>query len=591
MTYIVLARKWRPMIFEDVVGQQHVTRTLMNALKNQRIAHSYIFAGPRGIGKTTTARLLAKAVNCEKQPAVNPCNECASCKAITSSHSMDVIEIDGASNRGIDEIRNLRENIRFAPSSSRFKIYIIDEVHMLTKEAFNALLKTLEEPPSHAIFIFATTEIHKVPLTIMSRCQRFDFKRISTTQIREQLQKIVSAENIEIEEDAQLLIARKADGSMRDAESILDQMISYSDGKITVGQLRQSLGLIDQEIYFEFTDLLRQKNTADILKFAGKVVASGHENLDFLHGLQEHFRNYLIVRSLQNSKLLEVADHYRTRYEETATAFEEQDLIHYIYLIQEAEQNIKFSTFPQLSLEMLLLKIVHKPPAAKLEEVLAFIENLKKNSQGIEPAKQPADSAGSEGRKEGHFAKDEVSGLQERTSTQQPAGTAKKPAGIGYSGQFQSLEKTVSGYREIQKPSKAGKKKEIETKLDLDEINKLWPDIVEKVRSQKVALGSFLQEGIPYEMDQDKLTLIYDESAEFHQEHVKNNRRVVEDIIGKQFQINLRLDFRTVNFKTEGIRQQPRTPEEVIQDIKNKEPIIDKIIKVFDLDESGNMKV
>ena len=228
MTYIVLARKWRPMQFEEVVGQEHITRTLKNALQNNRIGHAFIFAGPRGVGKTTTARLLAKTVNCERQPvddrtrrAVNPCNECSSCRSITKGNSLDVIEIDGASNRGIDEIRNLRDNIRFAPASSKYKIYIIDEVHMLTKDAFNALLKTLEEPPSHAIFIFATTEIHKVPLTILSRCQRFDFKRIPTLDIANQLEAIAKSEKIKIDKNSLILIARKSEGSMRDAESRL----------------------------------------------------------------------------------------------------------------------------------------------------------------------------------------------------------------------------------------------------------------------------------------------------------------------------------------------------------------------------------
>ncbi|MDD5437493.1 MAG: DNA polymerase III subunit gamma/tau, partial [Candidatus Omnitrophica bacterium] len=218
MSYIAFARKYRPQTFDDIIGQSHVTTTLKNAISQDRVAHAYLFAGPRGVGKTTAARILAKALNCEKGPTTKPCNTCASCKEITQGSSLDILEIDGASNRGIDEIRNLRDNVKFAPAKGKFKVYIIDEVHMLTPEAFNALLKTLEEPPKHVKFIFATTQAHKVPPTILSRCQRFDFRRIGSAQIVENLKKIVGAEALEINDEALGLIARYSDGGMRDAQ-------------------------------------------------------------------------------------------------------------------------------------------------------------------------------------------------------------------------------------------------------------------------------------------------------------------------------------------------------------------------------------
>jgi DNA polymerase-3 subunit gamma/tau len=261
MTYIVLARRWRPQQFNELIGQEHVSKTLANAIETGRIAHSYIFAGPRGIGKTTTARILAKALNCEKGPTPTPCDACSPCQSIIKGNSLDVLEIDGASNRGIDEIRNLRENIRFTPSQGKYRIYIIDEVHMLTKEAFNALLKTLEEPPKHAIFIFATTEIFRVPATILSRCQRFDFKRIAINTIIDQLQRICAAENIQVEADALLQIAKKADGSMRDAQSILDQIISYSGEQISSAQVSTALGIINRNSF----QVQRERRQRDII--------------------------------------------------------------------------------------------------------------------------------------------------------------------------------------------------------------------------------------------------------------------------------------------------------------------------------------
>jgi len=588
MTYIVLARKWRPMTFEDVIGQDHVTQILMNALKNKRIAHAYIFAGPRGVGKTTTARLLAKAVNCEVQPAVNPCNKCASCKSITDGHSMDVIEIDGASNRGIDEIRNLRENIRFAPASSNYKIYIIDEVHMLTKEAFNALLKTLEEPPSHAIFIFATTEIHKVPLTILSRCQRFDFKRIALKKIQDLLQTIVKAEKIKIEKEALFLISRKADGSMRDAESILDQMISFGSGKLTAEMVRQTLGLIDQEIYFNFTDLLKEHQTEKILEYASQINSTGHDLVDYLHGLQEHFRNILLAKSEETSKIIDASDLYKNRYQEAAKNFDEKDIIHFVQILLNAEPNLKYSTFPELNLEMVLLKIAFKPSSSHLEELIAFIEKVKKKPELIKSEFNAANlhsEVKSAKIKEKVKSYDESGSGGERKSEltpQEKPGVSSQAKGL-----FTGLEKTLSNFKSLGKSQTEISTKKSEKKVTLGEIQAKWEKIVETVRSQKIALGSFLQEGVPFEIENGKVIVVYDQQSSFHQEHVEKNKRVIEEIIKKEFNVPIQIGFKSIDFQKAGIQKQPRTPEEVLSDIKNKEPIIRKIIEVFDLDEKG----
>jgi DNA polymerase-3 subunit gamma/tau len=578
MTYIVLARKWRPMKFEEVIGQDHITQILKNALKNERIAHAYIFAGPRGVGKTTTARLLAKAVNCEKYPVINPCNNCASCKSITQGQNLDVIEIDGASNRGIDEIRNLRENIRFAPAASRYKIYIIDEVHMLTKEAFNALLKTLEEPPPHAIFIFATTEIHKVPLTILSRCQRFDFKRIATLKIQESLKLIADAEKISIEDDALFLIARKSDGSMRDAESILDQMISFGIENLTAQHIRDSLGLIDQEIYFEFTDLMNEKNSGQILQFSKKIFSSGHDLIDFLHGLQEHFRNLLLTAALKDTKQLEVADHLKERYEASAKAFREIDIIHYLHILGEAEQSVKFSFFPELTIEMLLLKLAHKPSHVQLEEILAFLEKIKKNTSSKNNPKADVESAKSRP-------------VYSETPSQPLDHSKKNDNLINENKSSSSSQMNIEGLKNALKSyQKMGEVISIprETpqdniQLNLDEIQRLWGDLINKVKTTKGFLATVLEDGLPYSIEENQLTIAYDKSNAFAQEHIEKNSKVIESMLNSEFKIPLRIRIQSLDFKKLGIEQKPRTDEEILEDLKKKEPVLDELIGRFGL--------
>ncbi len=380
MSYVVIARRWRPQQFQEVIGQEHVSKTLANAIANQRIAHAYIFSGPRGVGKTTTARILAKAVNCEKGPTPTPCNQCPSCESITKGNSLDVMEIDGASNRGIDEIRNLREKIRFAPSMGKYRVYIIDEVHMLTKEAFNALLKTLEEPPEHVIFIFATTEIHRVPPTILSRCQRFDFRRMPIKTIVEHLKRICQEEKIEVEEEALLQIAKKADGSMRDAQSILDQLISFSGNSVTFEDVVQALGVIHQDVYFELTEKIRNADIKGLVLTAHNIFETGYDLNEFLLGLEEHFRNILVVKSTGNTDLVDTSEEYLERYAQLAKEMNENDLIGYLKLIGETINQVKSSQQPQLKFELGLIKLAKMPRAAQIEEILQKIDLLKKKA-------------------------------------------------------------------------------------------------------------------------------------------------------------------------------------------------------------------
>ncbi len=378
--YIVTARKWRPIRFEEVAGQSHVTVTLRNAIASGRLAHAYLFSGPRGVGKTTTARLLAKALNCASPVDNNPDNECESCREITEGRSFDVLEIDGASNRGVEEIRNLRESVRYAPTKGRYKVYIIDEVHMLTKEAFNALLKTLEEPPPSVLFIFATTEMHKVPATIQSRCQRFDFRRISIDQIMANLREIARQEQLAIDDNALLLIARKGDGSLRDAQSLFDQVVSLCGRDITLKQILDALNIVDQEVYFRVTDLLKTRDAQGVLALVQELVSNGQDLRDFVSGLLEHFRNLLVVRATGSAALVETSDVYRKRYQQEADHFSATDLLRYQRFVGGTESSLRYATQPRFKLEADMVQLVLLPGAADVGDLLERLDELKKKA-------------------------------------------------------------------------------------------------------------------------------------------------------------------------------------------------------------------
>lgn len=374
--YQVIARKYRPQDFESVVGQEAVVTTLKNAISSKRLHHAYLFSGARGIGKTSLARIFAKAINCEKGPTVKPCNECSQCKEITQGISLDVQEIDGASNNSVEEVREIRERLKFLPVSGRNKIYIIDEVHMLSTAAFNALLKTLEEPPPHVIFMFATTEVHKIPATILSRCQRFDLRRIPSDQLLEKLKKICGEENVNADSDSLLLITRESGGSLRDAQSLLDQAIAYTDGKLLFEQVSAMLGLADTRYVIELTEAVLKEDPRSALEKVQEIYNRGHDLKQFCLQWLSHWRNLLIYSTTQSEEFLsDLTELEKKVVKEQASLAQPENFDLGFHILHRSTEEVARSEFPKILMDILIVRLAHVREMTKLDDILQTLKS------------------------------------------------------------------------------------------------------------------------------------------------------------------------------------------------------------------------
>jgi DNA polymerase III subunit gamma/tau len=399
MSYQVIARKYRPQVFDQVVGQHLITDTLKNAILSDRVAHGYIFSGGRGVGKTTTARILAKCLNCAQGPTVTPCGQCPSCTEIAAGNSVDVLEIDAASNRGIDEIRELRETVRYLPARDRYKVFIIDEVHMLTTEAFNALLKTLEEPPPRSLFILATTEPHKLPTTIQSRCQHFSFRLLDYAEIYAQLEHICAAEKVKADEQALSIIAKAAEGSLRDGLSILDQVIAACGENLDTERVRQLLGVVPASFISELIAAIHASKAKQVLESVSRLAAEGYELGHFCGELTRYVRDLMIARSCgADSPLLQAPNDERQTLGELAKLFSEEDLSRFFQILLRTESDLRYSLEPRFHLELGLMKLVHARRLASLEMLLGQLAETRASSPpGVLPSR-PSNPTGSAGR-------------------------------------------------------------------------------------------------------------------------------------------------------------------------------------------------
>jgi DNA polymerase-3 subunit gamma/tau len=554
MSYVVLARKWRPASFDEVIGQEGVVRTLENAIAMDRVAHAYLFCGARGVGKTTVARILAKALNCEEGPTAKPDNSCTSCTEITRGVSPDVFEIDGASNTGVDDVRSLRENSQYLPARNRFKIYIIDEVHMLSTSAFNALLKTLEEPPQHVKFIFATTEPHKIPLTVLSRCQRFDFKRIPSDLILGQLKKVLADEKSQIEEEGIQAIAREAAGSMRDALSLTDQVLAFGGEKISAEQVYQALGLAQSGLFSEVIQQVVDNRPDQLMQLVEKLFDEGHDLKRFLEGLLWHVRHLILYRSLEDpDSLVGVLEEERGKLREQAQQAEVLRWHQIFDVLSRALDELGRSPYPRLVVETALLRLSAIEPLVAVDDLVQQVQRLAsrlESGEKISPGPRSTGGGSSGSQKRDKY----VEAFQKRIPPKQKA-EPKAPA---------------------KKAAPADSR-----------FPQGWQELVAFVSKKKPSIGSVLNHARPLEVSpqQVKIALI---PNSFFADQMKNdrNKKDLQKICRDFFKAETRLVIETAGEEagptlSEAREQERKQTEDTIKKDSISHPSVQEAIRVF----------
>ena len=571
MAYEVIARKWRPQQFEDVVGQEHVTQTLKNAIKSDRVAHAYLFVGPRGVGKTSTARIFAKALNCAKGPTATPCDKCDACREIMAGNNLDVIEIDAASNTGVDNVRDLRDNVRYAPARGPFKIYIIDEVHMLSMAAFNALLKTLEEPPKHVKFVFATTEPQKVPATILSRCQRFDLRRISVKDIVKRLSEVAAAEKLEIDEDAMLAIARGAEGGLRDAESALDQLIAFRGKQIREEDVLSVFGLVARHTLDELAVAVLRGNVVAAIKLIAEMDEGGKDIQRVVLELLEHFRNVLVCLYAGDAFVgLDLTEPQVATITEHARLTDAARLLRVTDILIETENRMRYALSRRTLLETALIRASRVSKTVTIDEIIGQIESLKRALAG---------QAG--------IAVDDP-----------PAVIAPEP-------------KAAPSYPEPAKPKSAPVvaegRKPAETAAAVDELQVLggrWREIVDRVGHTAALAKSYLIDAKPAKIVGNVVSIGFDPEFAENKEKIDfgRNRKAIEKILGEVLKREVTVEFCVLDAratlpgdiktagKTSASKTQPgEKPGSVTASLKEKQewmknPTVRKTLEMFNGD-------
>lgn len=557
MSYQVLAQKYRPQTFDSVIGQETVTRTLKNAVLKNRIANAYIFCGPRGVGKTSVARLLSKAMNCEQPPEKAPCNKCSSCLEITQGNNIDVLEIDGASNNGVDEIRALRENVKFSPSKSKYKIYIIDEVHMLSQGAFNALLKTLEEPPEHVKFIFATTESHKVLATIMSRCQRFDFKKIPPLRIFEKIMDIAKQEKINIEEKAALLIARSADGSLRDAIVILDQMVSFSGDKITSDDVVELLGMVRKDKMFDLSNAINEKDPAKVARILDEMINSGKDPVFIVNSLIMHYRELMVLKTAGDPTTdMALTEDELSELRSQAGKLSIEEVLYILQSLAHCLTLMKGAMFARAPLEVALIRLARRASMLPLTEVLEKLEKAEGKIVSA-PKEAPASFIPSKNKEEVIIKKEELS-----IKSHPP-----ESAPISNEIQDDVLENGENGSAE-------------ETLKTPEES---WKAILNYVRKKKMSVFVFLSPAKPIELSTSKAVIGFGPEYSFNKEALEsaNNKSIVEEAVNKVTGASPRVKFTLLEEGDKSLDKKDLSAGKKTKAREEMKPVVEKAMDVF----------